>query len=467
MEDQNGNKLFDGHDGWALMEVGQTELGDERRTKRLVRVVSALAANPTCSMPEAFESWTDIKAAYRFFENDDVEPAAILGGHRLSTLRRMSKYPVVLAIQDTTTVNFSGLKATKRLGSIGAKRGLQKEDPQGFFVHSCLTATLEGVPLGLLAQKQWVRGGEESDSEEGENSGAGQTGRAAVESARWTEMVEASVMGLPPGTRVIHVADREADIYDVFAKVLELNQDALVRAKHNRHLAGGAGRLWDVLDAGEVVGSITVEVQRADNRPSRTAILQLRITSVRVPSPKWGKTLTLSAVLAREIAPPEGVEPIEWRLLTTLAVISFEDACHCVGLYTKRWLIERFHYTLKSGCQVEELQLETAERLQRAVSVYSVVAWRLLYLTYRARVSPEVPCTGFLSESEWQALYCKIHRTRVVPSQPPTLEAAILMIARMGGFLARKGDGKPGVQVIWKGYRRLQDLVVMWEILRA
>ena len=451
---------------WAMLELSQTELGDRRRTERLVRLTTALAANPTCSLPEACESWAETKAAYRFLENDDVEPAALLNGHRQSTLRRMSNYPTVLAVQDTTTVNFSSRPAAKGLGSIGAKRGNQTEDPQGFFVHSCMAVTPEGVPLGLLGQKQWVR---DKDAELSGDDGVAETASPLEdekESVRWTEMLTTSAIGLPAGVKIITVADREADIYDLFATAMRLGQDALVRAKHNRYLVGKKERLWDVLDQAKVFGTMVVEVPRGDDRPSRTATLELRTAWVRLPSPKVITPIALSAVLAREVQPPTGVEPVEWRLLTTLTVVSFEDACQCVRLYTKRWLIERFHFTLKSGCQVEELQLESVDRLQRAVSIYSVVAWRLLHLTYAARQEPNLPCTAILSDSEWKALYVLTHRTPQVPKTPPDLKTAVLWIAKQGGFLARKHDGNPGVKVLWKGYRRLQEGVEMWKILR-
>ena len=151
-------------------------------------------------------------------------------------------------------------------------------------------------------------------------------------------------------------------------------------------------------------------------------------------------------------------------LLTTLPVATFEEALQCLTWYTYRWRIERYHFILKSGCQVEKLQLETRDRLMRALAVYSMVASRLLWLTYHARQTPDAPCTVALSDSEWKALYAATHKTTILPDCPPDLQTAVLWIARLGGFLARKGDGQPGVKVLWRGFRRLQDLTTMWEI---
>ena len=151
-------------------------------------------------------------------------------------------------------------------------------------------------------------------------------------------------------------------------------------------------------------------------------------------------------------------------LLTTLPITTLEEGLQVLTWYTYRWRIERYHYTLKSSCQVEKLQLETADRLMRALAVYSIVALRLLSLTYQARQTPDAPCTVALSGSEWCALYAAVHKTTKLPQTPPDLKTAVLWIAKLGGFLSRKGDGQPGVKVIWRGFRRLEDLTSMWEI---
>lgn len=173
-----------------------------------------------------------------------------------------------------------------------------------------------------------------------------------------------------------------------------------------------------------------------------------------------------NVILVTEIDPPPEVKPIRWLLLTTLPVPHLAAALTCLRYYTLRWLIERYHYTLKSGCQVEQLQLESAERIQRAFATYSLVAWRLLWLTYLARVEPELSCDVFLTPDEWQALACHHLGSRTPPRQPPSLGQAVLWIAQLGGFLARRHDGVPGVKTIWRGFSRLADLVSLWRLLR-
>ena len=197
----------------------------------------------------------------------------------------------------------------------------------------------------------------------------------------------------------------------------------------------------------------------------------VRYASVTLQPPRHhrGRTtlapLQLQVILAEEEDAPAGSKPVCWLLLTSLLVDSLEDALCYVRWYSYRWLIERYHFTLKSGCRLEDLQLEHAARIQRALATYLVVAWRLLWLTYQARRQPDQPCSDVLETHEWQALHCTIHQTPVPPSVPPTLRQAVHWIARLGGFLDRRSDGEPGVKTIWLGLRRLSDIAATWQLI--
>lgn len=177
--------------------------------------------------------------------------------------------------------------------------------------------------------------------------------------------------------------------------------------------------------------------------------------------------VTVNVIWANEENPPEGTQPISWLLLTTLNVSNLELACQCLRWYALRWLIERFHYVLKSGCRIEQLQLETAQRIQRALATYVIVAWRLLWLTYEARINPQTSCEVALEPFEWQALYCHVSQSTTPPTHPPSLHRAVLWIARLGGFLARKCDGQPGVKTLWRGLRRLHDIATTWQLIHS
>ncbi|WP_348256623.1 IS4 family transposase [Leptolyngbya sp. PL-A3] len=175
-------------------------------------------------------------------------------------------------------------------------------------------------------------------------------------------------------------------------------------------------------------------------------------------------SLPVQVILAEEEHPPDREEAIRWLLLTTVTVNDLQEAQQCLRWYSYRWLIERYHYVLKSGCHIEQLQLETADRIERALAAYAMVAWRLLWVTYLARRSPEQSYDEVFEAYEWQALYCTIHHSSLLPSTPPTLHECIRWIAQLGGFIERKGDGEPGVKTIWRGLRRPHDIAQTWQL---
>ncbi|MBD1942676.1 IS4 family transposase [Coleofasciculus sp. FACHB-712] len=218
-------------------------------------------------------------------------------------------------------------------------------------------------------------------------------------------------------------------------------------------------------------GQLTVEVKRSPESRARKAILTLRFTSfdILVPLHYIGrsrlKPVKLQGILASEENPPSGIQPISWLLMTSLEINRLEEAARCVRWYTYRWLIERYHYALKSGCGIEKLQLETARRIEMALATYTIVAWRLLWLTYEARCNPMQPCETVLETYEWQSLCATINKNPIPPTQPPCLREAVRMIAMLAGFLGRKSDGEPGIQTIWRGLRRLHDIAATWKLL--
>jgi hypothetical protein len=174
----------------------------------------------------------------------------------------------------------------------------------------------------------------------------------------------------------------------------------------------------------------------------------------------------VSVVEVQEVHPPEGEKAVHWLLLTNLPVETAEQARQITTWYSLRWLSERLHYVLKSGCRLEASQLSQAVRLERLLAVYTLVAWRILWLTYQARITPDAPCTLALQPAEWQALYLFTQKPRRLPKQPPSLHPAIRWIAQLGGFLGRKGDGEPGVKVLWRGWTRLQDITATFTLLQ-
>ncbi|BAZ03500.1 IS4 family transposase [Calothrix sp. NIES-3974] len=445
---------------WAARELKHLDLGDKRRNKRLIKMVEDLAAQPTSSVPQACGSVAATTAAYDLWSSPYIKPSDISNGHIKSTIERAKEHEIVLAIQDTTNMDVTSHPATEGIGYLDQRKSL------GLKVHSTLLSSIKGVPLGVIDQQVWSRNIEDL--------GIAKTRRKRQteekESQRWLEGLERTNKLLPEKIKIITVADSEADIFDLFNQERPENSHLLIRGTHNRKVSHTANYLHEAIRSSPTQGEVEVKVRRNPERPERIAKLTIRYETVEieVPKNKLGRSLCkpvkLQVILAEEKSPPSEIKPISWLLLTTLEINSLEDAVKCVEWYTYRWLIERYHYTLKSGCRIEELQLETGKRLSMALATYSIVAWRLLWLTYQARDNPEQSCETVLTTVEWQSLCVSVNKNPIPPDQPPTLREAVRMIARLGGFLGRKGDGEPGVKTIWRGLRRLHDIAVTWKL---
>jgi Transposase DNA-binding/Transposase Tn5 dimerisation domain len=453
-----------GEESWAVTEFAEAELGDARRTQRLITVATQLAQRPGAGFPEACGSRAALKATYRLLANEAVAPAELLASHVGATYERALRVPVVLAVQDTTEVDWTGHPATRGLGPLGSP------SHQGLMVHTTLAFTPERVPLGLLAQDVWAR-----DSEAvGQRATRKQRPLAEKESRKWVQSVAAvnEARHECGHTAFISVGDREADVYDLFVMEREAGVDLLVRAAWDRRVAHGERYLWATVLAQPVAETFAVSMPRHQEQPARTAVLTLRYGAVELCPPQHRRReglapVTVWAVHVVEDYPPVGVAPVEWLLLTTRAVLWAADAQERVEWYACRFGIEVWHKVLKSGCRIEARQLESAERLRRCLTLFSVIAWRILYATMLSRTLPDLPCTIVLAVEEWQALYCATLHTPRPPATPPTLQEAVQWIARLGGFLGRPSDGEPGVTVLWRGFQHLADLTHMYCLLRT
>jgi hypothetical protein len=448
---------------WAVTEFADADLGDLRRTQRLVHLAHTLAQNPGATLPEACGSSAMLKAAYRFFDNDDIEPSDIVQSHIEATYGRLHHVPVVLAVQDTTEADWTSLRATEGLGPLGCRTC------QGLLVHTTLAITPERVPLGLLAQQVWAR----DPNDVGKRARRKQLPISEKESQKWLHSLDAVITAREccPHTHLVSVGDREADVYDFLALERPPGVDVLIRAAWDRCVSTPERYVWATLEAQPVVSDLLIDVPRRGVQPARQAVLSLRYCRLTLPPPRHRKreglpAVALWAVLVREREPPLDTEPIEWLLLTTVAVGSVEDAVERVQWYSCRWGIEVWHRILKSGCRLEARQFATAERLHRCLSLYSVLAWRIFYATMLARAVPEVPCSVLLEPEEWQALYCAIHRVAQPPPEPPTLGQAVQWIAQLGGFVGRRRRDRPGAEVLWRGFQHLGDLTTMYSIMR-
>jgi len=449
---------------WVIKEFAQAALPDERLHRRLELMASAFAQKPSAPIPEACGTWAAAKAAYRFLENDRVVAGEIRQAHHRATLERVKEAAVVLALQDTTTLNYSTHPKTQGLGLLGS----HSPKTIGLLLHSTLAVTPQGQPLGMLHSAVRVR------RRRGLAVSRHRRKLRQKESFKWVESLQACQALAPqcPQTRLVNVTDREGDLYELFVQALDAPDPAkvhlLVRARHDRRLTDADRTLWMEVGRQPVAARLSIVVGRKGDQPSRMTRLKIRFCGVELQAPHRQadqKPIKLWAIEASESVPvSKGSGPILWRLLTTLPVSCAEEAVEKVRWYAQRWQIEMLHKVLKSGCQIEQRQLETAQRLERVLSVDLVVAWRVLALCKAARQMPDDPISNWLPQAQWQALWCYAQRQTTPPPTPPSVRQAVRWLAQMGGFLGRKSDGEPGTKVLWRGLRQLDAITDMWQL---
>ena len=388
----------------------------------------------------------------------------VLTAHSEATIERIKEHRVVLVPQDTTTLDYSTHPMTQGLGPTNNK----DDHAIGLLLHDTLAFTEEGTPLGILDAQCWAR----DPQEKGKRYQRKELPIEQKESMKWLRSFRkaAQVQKLCPETMLVVMGDRESDIYELF---LETNKEPdvpklLVRAEKTRNRKVEQELLWDFMVKQKVAGSLKIHIPHQGSRKARDAWIDVRFAQVALTPPqRYGlaPAITVWAVYVTEKARNIVDEPIEWMLLTTVQVKSFEEAQKRVEWYSGRWGIEVYHRTLKSGCRIEDRQLETADRLETCLGVDMVVAWRIYYLTMLGREIPDTPCTVFFKEIEWKALCCYVNKTPIPPQKPPSIGKAVLMLGSIGGHLGRKGDGFPGTQTLWRGLVKLYAATEMYAIL--
>jgi transposase Tn5 family protein/transposase-like protein len=448
--------------GWATTEMDGAHLWDQRRRRSLALLCARLAQQPTLSFSAACGPGLR-QAAHRLFEHPGTTVGGLLAGHVGETATRCGAAACVLAVQDSTEFDYTSHPATTGLGPLGRGQG------RGLLGHTVLAVTPTGLPLGLLHLSLWAR----DPAQRGQRHDRRQRATTQKESQKWLTGLQATEAALPPAQRVILIADREADVFAYLAAPRRSTTALLFRACHPRTVlverpATGGDRerasLLAVAKSAPAVGQLRVTLPRQRGQPEREVRLELRLTAAQVQPPrhrKAGEPATPQAVwliAATEIAPAAGAKPIHWLLVTTLAVESAAAAAQMVRYYACRWVIERWHYTLKVGLQVERLQIDDATSLQHALAVYGVVAWRLLWLTQLAREVPEQPAATVLGAAERAVL------AQASGRPVETVRQAVRTIARLGGFAGSPSEGEPGVKSLWLGLRRLDAMVEGWRL---
>lgn len=439
----------------SVKDFPHLDFGDVRRNDRFVDIINNVSRQPGDSIPRQNKRWYDAKATYGFFKNKDVSIEELRKTMMQYGASKVENENTVLIAHDISNISYNDLNA-EGLGYLDNKEG------RGILCYSSIAATTEGLPLSLLYQYTWARPVEEL----GKSAQRKQRSFEDKESYRWYKGMSEVNQLLGDGMHKIHIADREADVYELFFHAFESNTDLLIRARHNRSLTNGS-HLWDNIAEQPVAAILNLDVPDARGRKKSAVQAELRYHKVEILRPQQNKTsyesVTLTAIEIKEKTSSQ--ESIHWKLLTTLEINNTTDALQCVKWYTYRWLIERFHYVLKSGTKIEELQLKEAASLQKAISVYSLAAFRVMQLVYESRLHPDVSCTVVLTKEQWQTLYMLIHHTNKLPSEPPSLYQAVMWIGRLGGHLGRKSDGPPGLKTVWHGYQELCHAANVYELM--
>jgi hypothetical protein len=449
---------------WAQQELGRAKLGDARLQARLLELARDFYAKPRAQIPQACGTRAKTKAAYRFFDHEHTSMDAILQSHYQASAQRASREAVVLAVQDTTSLNYDAQPAIENLGPIGSRADAWF----GLLVHDTMAFSVSGLPLGLIDVQCWARDAKDF----GKKHQRRELPIAAKESYKWLKSVAAAaaLQARLPHTSVVSVGDREADVFELFdhARGLPHAPQLLIRAAQNRVLTQEQGKLWEHLSARPIAGYQPLPLPRRGNRAARVATLAISYACVELKAPHRKarlKPVKVWAVYARELdAPLDASSALQWMLLTTCEVADFEAAIEKLAWYAQRWSIEVYHRTLKSGCQIEARQLGNADRIEACLAIDLVVAWRIMHLSKLGREHPDVPCTLYFSDAQWKALLTFVNRNPELPAEPPSLRAATRLVASLGGFLGRKCDGEPGTQTLWLGLQRLDDITAMYEV---
>jgi hypothetical protein len=458
--------LFPSTNLWASHIAAQADMPDARLNTRFGIILQTFADKPLDPIPQAAGDAGQAKAIYRFFANRRLKHDNLLNPIVDATTDACRNQGVILAIQDSSSVNYSSLLTTKDLGKLTNSEAL------GLHFHTTIAVQTNGVVAGMLHQAFWARPPED----EPHNGDQRQRPIEDKESYKWIEGIEAARVvidnGLPHAEqpRLVHIFDREGDIHEVLQRISDSPDAAIIRAAQNRSVDGEVNHAFEAVAATPLVGIHRIEVSARHGAKKRNAQLELRAIDLTItPSHNYPKRQPVQWTLveAKEINTPTDAEPLHWLLWTNLPTTTWEQIVEILGYYALRWRIEDFHLTLKSGCRVEKLQLEKADRLSKAIITYSAVALRIMALRDLARQEPTAPCDRSLNPDQWHALYAHFQGRQPTPDTPvPSIREAVKWIGRLGGHLGRKRDGMPGVRTLWRGWRDLSLLVAGYRAAR-
>jgi hypothetical protein len=469
---------------WVVDEMRAVDLRDKRLDRRLIQILSDLGQRPTASIPAACGGHTEMTAAYRFFDNDKATFRDILQPHFDRTRERIAAQSVALLVQDTTELDL-----TRPETQVVGAGPMDTPSRRGAFLHPLKVFTVDGTPLGTVWADAWVRTDEPAMSQAEKRKRRRAASIEQKESRRWVEGLRQAraVAEAAPTTTCVCIADSEADIYEMFTEprggetgrpvewiIRACQERAIDAAKDNpehkllRQAVEAAPALFthEISVRGRTPKTSCEDRARRQPRRNRKALVTVRAATVMLLPPKraGGKLppVQVNVVQVREESPPDGEEPIEWLLVTTLPIGNVDAARTIIAYYTVRWMIEVFFRTLKSGCRIEARRFEHIDRLLACVAVYLIVAWRTLMVCRMGRSCPDISCEAIFEPEEWKSVYMMVRR-QSPPSQPPRLGEMVRLVAQLGGYVHRPTrKDPPGVQTIWLGMQRMHDLALAW-----
>lgn len=462
---------------WVDQELAGSTFKDERLGRRLRKLLVQMADAVGAPLPLACQDWANTKAAYRFLANEAVSEAEILAGHFQSTHGRVAAvHGPILVLQDTTEFSFQRVRP-ERIGVITTAPSRREADGRlrmhavcGLLMHASLAVTTDGLPLGLAAVKFWTRAKFKGTNALKRKINPTRVPIEAKESLRWLENMRQATALLGDPARLVHIGDRENDIYEFFCAAQAADTHFLVRTCVDRLAGDGRHTIANEMEEVTVQGLHRVEVTGDDGKASQASVeLRYRRIHVRPPIGKQKRypALDLTVIHAQERGgKPQGRAAIDWKLITNLPVHSPEDAIEKLGWYALRWTIELFHKILKSGCRAEEARLRTAERLVNLLALFCILGWRLFWLTMINRAAAEASPRLALTDGEVRLLDRMAGRPSS-RSPPATLSSYLTQIARLGGYLARAADPPPGITVMWRGWSRFMDIKLGAAIAKA
>lgn len=442
---------------WATEEFGAAELGDRRRTGRLVRMAAGFADRPGGRVSGTFRVAPERNAVYRLLENKAVNPEEVGRATFRATVERASGLSFVYVPVDGSSLNITDDARTRGSGPVGSR----KVGARGFQVMTAIGVSPDGTPLGLLGQAWWSR----------TEVAAGEGKRAveATETQHWLDVMESVRAGLAgSGTRAWFQLDRGGDAWPVLQQGLRDDIWLTVRAAYDRRLRTrptdeAPPYLWDTLDRRPSLGSYEVDVPGTSARKARRARMEVRSAFITLDTreKKKGRArdVPVWAVLASEVGTtPPGEEPLEWMLLTNRTSDTFEASREVVLGYLQRWRVEEFHKAWKSGdCNVEETQLQSEQAIHTLALVLAAVAMRLLRLTYLARRKPDEPASVEFSEEEIAAVLA-LKEERPRRGRMLTIGVVTRWIAEIGGYTGKSSGGPPGMLVLARGLAQVEPV---------